>query len=204
MYRFIAACFVLLSAGIIHAQTLTAPSSSSGTQVNIQECASCSTDVALSNQPHRVERTSLDNELPSAPSATAALQPDPVVWSLTERKEPDVAPRPDPVWDKKMWAAHLVLAGSMIFDVETTHQGLAHHQCYEGNDSLRQAPSRAELYKDNLLQFVPVVFMDWLGAASGRAAHLPRWAWKSIGYIGPTYGSAVHIRGAISWYTNCW
>ena len=103
-----------------------------------------------------------------------------------------------------MWAAHIILAGSMIFDTETTHQGLAHHQCVEGNTDLLRHPSRSELYTDDLLQFAPEVVMDSLTALAGRAAHLPRWAWKPIGYIGPVYGSIVHFRGGISWYANCW
>lgn len=103
-----------------------------------------------------------------------------------------------------MWAANIFLAGATIFDIEMTHEGIAHHKCVEGNLDLARHPSRGELYFDNVKAFAPMVLMGGLGALSGRAAHLPRWAWKTLGYIGPGYGSTIHLRGGIHWYTRCW
>lgn len=196
------ALLALLTSGVTQAQTLTSPSQPAGTETH--ECTSCSPDVVLSSQPAQFERSMRTSDLPEAPSATVSIKPDSAGWNLTTVNQPEAPPQREPVWDKKTWAAHMFLAGSMIFDVETTHQGLAHHQCIEGNSNLAGHPSRSELYLDNLEQFAPMVVMDWLGSATLRAGHLPRWAWKSIGYAGPIYGGFRHIQGGIHWYTRCW
>lgn len=202
MHYVVITFLLLLSPGISQAQTLTIPSESSGKETQIQPCTNCSTALAFSNQPSGAVPRVRSGELPDAPSSSDSLEP--VAWSLTELKQPEPAPRLDRVWDKKTWAAHIVLASSMIFDVEMTHEGIAHHRCEEGNSDLKAHPSRSELYLDNLEQFAPIVVMDWLGSATLRHGHLPRWAWKSIAYFGPVYGSTMHIKGGVEWYTRCW
>jgi hypothetical protein len=130
-------------------------------------------------------------------------------WNLAAPTAPSkqltpVAPRSQPLWDKKALAAQAFLAGSMIFDVEATHQGIAHHKCEEGNLELQRHPSRGELYLDNLEQFAPMVLMEGLSAMALRHAHLPRWAWKTMLYAGPIEGSPGHIRAGTKWLTQCW
>jgi hypothetical protein len=202
MPYFVVGFLFLFSSLISQAQTLTMPSQLDRSSPDTQECATCSADVPLSARQQLAESSVQSSPLPDAPSATVSLQPG--TWSLSEAKQSAAPARPDPVWDKKMWAAHIILAGSMIFDVEMTHQGVAHHQCVEANTNVPRQPSRSELYLDNLKQFAPLVVMDWLGSAAERAGHLPRWVWKPMGYAGPIYGSVVHIRGGLSWYTRCW
>jgi hypothetical protein len=145
--------------------------------------------------------------LPDDPGATLQSG-DPQVhfqWQLGIPMDEQVSRAPRlPIWDKKMWAAHMVLASSMIFDTEVTHEGVAHHRCEEGNSDLRKHPSRGELYVDNLLQFAPITVMDWLGAKAARNGHIGRWFWKSLGYMDPAWGSVVHFRGGVQWLTNCW
>jgi hypothetical protein len=204
MYYVLVASLFLLSAGISYAQTLISPSRSSSTEMQIQQCANCPSDLAASDQPSRVEPSMRTGDLPSAPSGLPSLKPDPVVWNLAELKQPEAALRPDPIWDKKAWGAQIFLAGAMVVDVEATHQGIAHHKCVEGNSGLNRYPSRSELYLDNFEQFAPIVLIDGLSALAFRHAHLPRWAWKATLYGGPIYGSAVHLKGGTEWLTQCW
>ena len=202
--HYVLASLLLLTTTISHAQTLTTPSQSSSTATQIQQCADCPPELAISSQPSRVEPSMRTGELPSAPSAVPSLKPDPVVWNLTELKQPEAALRPDPIWDKKAWGMQIFFAGSIIFDVEATHQGIAHHRCVEGNSALRQKPSRGELYLDNLEQFAPTVFVNAMGVLAVRHAHLPRWAWKAMAYGGPVYPITMHLKGGIDWFTRCW
>ncbi len=200
-----AACLLLLPGPFSHAQKTVGTADSAKSEIHSQPCINCSTAVAPSPEQNGAEPTVPNSELPDAPSSTTLARQDTFVWSLTEpTKQPNPAPPPVPIWDKKMWAANIFLAGATIFDVESTHQGLAHHMCVEGNSDLNNKPSRGELYLDNLEQFAPVVVMGGLTALSGRAAHLPVWAWKALRYIGPIYGSTIHLRGGIRWYTRCW
>jgi hypothetical protein len=166
-----------------------------------------STEIAPSGEQSEARTSVLSVEVPNAPGFEISEARDPFVLGLTDNnKEPRALPPPVrvPVWDKKTWAAHVILASSMIFDVEMTHEGIAHHRCEEGNSDLNAHPSRSELYLDNLEQFAPIVVIDWLGSAAFRAHHLPRWARMSIGYLGPSIGSAKHIKGGVDWYTKCW
>lgn len=196
-YQLVAFLLLLLITEVC-AQTLQAPSEACNEGSPV--CGNDSRHDAVTEQGSASPKQT--PELPDAPSARLVAKPE--VWDLAEKTAPAVPPRLDPIWDKKMWAAHLALAGSMIFDVEMTHQGLAHHQCVEGNDNLSLRPSRSELYIDNLKQFGPIVFMDWLGTAAVRNGHLPRWIWKPMGLAGPIYSSIVHIKGGLAWYTRCW
>jgi len=196
--------FILsLSSIVSQAQTLTIPSFPSRPEAAIERCVDCDTHVAPS-ESNQVEPSVRASESPDAPSAIPSMTLEPPAWNLAEPKTSALATRRDPVWDKKMMAAHLFLVGSIVFDVEATHQGIAHHMCVEGNTNLNRKPSRGELYLDNLEQFAPVVVMDGLTALAGRSAHLPRWAWKALGYVGPVYGSTMHLRGGIQWLTQCW
>ena len=165
------------------------------------------TDSALSGERIEARQSLPYAAIPDAPGFDVSEAREPFVLGLTDNSKAPIAPSVparEPVWDKKMWAAHFVLASSMIFDVEMTHEGIAHHRCVEGNSDVRSYPSRSELYLDNLKQFAPIVVMDWLGSAAFRAHHLPRWARMSLGYLGPGIGSAKHFKGGIDWYTKCW
>jgi hypothetical protein len=193
-------CFLLLPCLFSQAQTLNAAEGDTGEAFYSQPCTTnCVTEQ------DEAEPAVRNDEVPDAPSATTLARQDTFVWPLTEpTKQPTTAPPPVPIWDKKILAANIFLAGATIFDIEMTHEGIAHHKCVEGNLALSRQPSRGELYFDNLQQFVPVVVISGLTALSGRAAHLPVWFWKTMEYMGPVYGSTIHLRGGIHWYTRCW
>ena len=199
------ACFLLLPCLLSQAQTTTGAAEVHNRKIDSQPCTNCATDPAIYDEQDGADRTVPNSELPDAPSSTGPARQDTFVWSLTEpTKQPNAAPPPVPIWDKKVLAANIFLAGTTIFDIEMTHEGIAHHKCVEGNLALTRHPSRGELYFDNLQQFVPVVVISGLTALSGRAAHLPVWFWKTMEYMGPVYGSTIHLRGGIHWYTRCW
>ena len=191
-------CFLLLTCSFTEAQT------SSAGDADKPECSDCRS--ALSKEQNGLLKVP-SRELPEAPSSTSLANKDAFVWSLTPddpTKQSDTAPRPAPIWDKPMWAATIFQAGATIFDIEMTHEGVAHHKCVEGNLSLARHPSRSELYLDNLEEFAPAVVLNGLGVLGLRAAHLPRWYWRTAGYFSPVYGSTIHLRGGIHWYTRCW
>lgn len=200
----VACCSLIFSCPFSRAQgTIASPNAvQSDTQ---STCARCSPKLAPLKDQNDAELSATNRVLPDSPGSTVPAMPDTFVWSLTEpTQQPTMAPPRVPIWDKKMWAANIVFAGAIIFDVESTHQGIAHHRCVEGNTDLSKKPSRGELYGNNLEVFIPIVVMAASGALAGRSAHLPRWAWKAMGYIGPGIGTFKHLSGGIHWYTRCW
>jgi hypothetical protein len=205
------ACLSLLHSGLGQGQALDSlPAPEQRNQA--KTCTSCSPNTG----PPRATAddssviTNLDasagatNGLPDAPSARFSTPSIPFEWDLGHQTQQAITPPPRiPIWDKKMWAAHIVFAGATLFDAEVTHEGLANHRCAEGNIDLGPSPSRKELYMDNLLlQFVPETLFDWVGAVGVRAAHAPRWAWKPVGYEGAALGTVVHLRAGIQWFTH--
>lgn len=60
------------------------------------------------------------------------------------------------------WSAQGLAVASSVADIEITHQGLAHHNCVEGNDELPQHPSRGHLYAYTFAFTGPVVGFDLL------------------------------------------
>jgi len=197
MSSLVAVCLFLVPANPGQAQTLSNPSPPGTT---IDNCEGCFTDVPYTPST-KVGLPAETNDLPDAASSSVSFQPE--SWNLADVQQP-TRPRRDPIWDKKMWAAHLIETASMVFDVEMTHQGLAHHMCVEGNSDLSRHPSRGELYTDNLYPLAGADVMDWLLAMAGRHAGLPRWFWKPLGYMGPVYGTFLHIQGGVEWRTRCW
>lgn len=111
--------------------------------------------------------------------------------------------RPPPIWDKQMWITHAVYVGSIVFDVEVTHQGLAHHVCQERNPDVGPQPSRSTLYFNTLAkEAAPIILADWLSEAAIRALHEHRWFGKAVGSTGAITGTIIHLRGGIEWYTH--
>jgi hypothetical protein len=180
----------------------------------LEDHASCATCQAAENvlpaisservAAFRELERSTKHDFPDNPSVQLSTTSTPFSWNLDQpATHLKSIPRPLPVWDKQMWLVHGVFAGATVFDIEVTHEGLAKHKCVEGNLELGQHPSRKDLYVDSFLEeFVPETFFDWLGAAGARAAHEPRRWWKSIGYIGATGGTIVHVRGGMQWFTH--
>ena len=110
-------------------------------------------------------------------------------------KMPKVAITKTVVLSKKFLAAHTVYLGSIVYDAELAHQGLAHHRCVEENTNLGIHPSRGEFYAKSLLVFGAVSGLDWFIAKTG-IRYLP--------YIGPATGTAIHLTGGSKWLADCW
>jgi hypothetical protein len=102
--------------------------------------------------------------------------------------------RPRKLFTKPFLAAHAVFLASTVFDIEVTHQGLAHHMCVEQNGSSPR-PSRGDLYKIHLLEFAAFTGMDTLF----QAAHF-----KGAPYVGAIVGTIKHVNGGTRWVTGCW
>lgn len=109
------------------------------------------------------------------------------------------APR-SPIFTKKFVAAHVVYLTADIFDIETTHQGIAHHKCVEGGFNGYDAhPSRGGMYAQEMPIFGVLTGLDILL----QSRHFPKAvAW--VPYMAPIYGTAVHLHGGLQWYEKCW
>jgi hypothetical protein len=114
-------------------------------------------------------------------------------WSFRNWDEPDLRSNREIMHDKVFLTAHGIWLASIVYDVELTHQGLAHHKCVErGADGY---PSRGELYTGDLIPFGVGTFLDFLFIK-----------YVSKPYILPITGatSFVHFRGGTRWLRNCW
>lgn len=140
--------------------------------------------------------TTAASGIPNAPEPGAGLAPAAVYQPNAHRAPEPAAVRDEKVFNKKFIAAHAVLLGSMVYDAELTHQGLAHHECVEANTYLGPHPSREELYRQNLLAFSAVGGLDWVAAKFIKIPYLP--------YVTPGVESVIHLRGGSKWLTQCW
>lgn len=95
---------------------------------------------------------------------------------------------------KTFWVFHGAMLASTIYDVEITHEGLAHHKCVE-NSFENQYPSRGDLYKTNLPFIAGFTVADLLLRKVGVPFGY---------YVAPAVGSFKHLRGGTKWLTNCW
>ncbi|HTV56372.1 MAG TPA: hypothetical protein VMI06_15825 [Terriglobia bacterium] len=135
--------------------------------------------------------------MPNALEPGAGLAPAAAVYQPRAHKPPEpAAVRDQKVFNKKFIAAHVALLGSIVYDSELTHQGLAHHECVEANSYLGLHPSRGELYRQNLLAFGAVGGLDWVAAKFIKIPYLP--------YVTPGVESVIHLRGGSKWLTQCW
>jgi hypothetical protein len=156
-------------------------------------------DDADLSLPFRADYGSDRSALPNAPEPPDALSfreasPLTGVYEPSRVTAPE-APARRTVWNKKLIVAHAVFLGSIVYDAELTHQGLAHHNCEEGNASLGTHPSRGELYRKNMLSFGAISGIDWFTNKT-KMRYLP--------YLGPVVGSAVHLVGGSKWLAECW
>jgi hypothetical protein len=125
---------------------------------------------------------------PESAPAAAVYEPQKPKWPLPSLERGNVV-------NKKFLLAHAAFLGSIVYDAELTHGGLAHHKCVESNPSLGTHPSRGEIYEQNMLVFSAVTGLDWV-TAKLRIRYLP--------YVSPIVGSAVHFTGGSKWLTECW
>ena len=131
--------------------------------------------------------------LPDAPSEK--MEPKKGVW------DDSVLPGPNITWrhvftDKRFLIPHLVMIGSVVFDAEITHAGIAHHKCVEGNTSLDRHPSRSELYVNSMIPALALTGLD----ALMRKGKLPFYIYDGA----PVYGTIIHMKAGSSWLGHCW
>lgn len=133
-------------------------------------------------------------QLPDAPPWTT--HPKPGFWSFGDAGGPTPLRTNYEVWHDKAWGVtQAVWLGSIVYDVELTHAGLAHHRCVEGNGILRAHPSRAALYVSNLPEYLVGTGLNWI---------MLKFVTKPLIFEMPAWGSIEHIRGGSQWLTNCW
>ena len=97
--------------------------------------------------------------------------------------------------DKTFMASEASFLGATIADSEATHQGVAHHRCREANPNLDAHPSRGSLYAFNMIPFAAVSTLNFVSM---------KYFWKPTA-LGPNaYGTIIHLKGAASWWENCW
>jgi len=127
-----------------------------------------------------------DGSLPDTPQPAMLVQPE-------HLRGTDGSPRTRPViWNKKFVVAHAAYLGAIVYDIEVTHQGLAHHKCVEGTGA-DPTPSRGQLYGKDLPVFAASAGLDWL-LAKYKIPYLP--------YVLPVAGAVVHVRGGTKWFTE--
>src|SRR5580765_2594064 len=76
----------------------------------------------------------------------------------------------DVLKSKRWWIPTVALLGASVWDVETTHAGLAHHMCVEGNHIYPPHPSRGELYREAAIENAAIIGLGFL-FTKARAPH---------------------------------
>jgi hypothetical protein len=99
------------------------------------------------------------------------------------------------VWTSKSFVlSEAGYLGAVVFDVEATHQGLAHHRCVERNGD-DPHPSRGELYRNALPEYGFSLVFGWL---------MSHYVWQPLVFELPAIGTVTHVRGGARWLENCW
>jgi hypothetical protein len=91
--------------------------------------------------------------------------------------------------------SHAIWLSSIVYDIELTHQGLAHHNCVEGNLNAGEHPGRTELYVGSIPTTALMFALDIFWT---------KYLFQPNAVIGPVIGSAYHFRGGSQWLLNCW
>lgn len=87
----------------------------------------------------------------------------------------------------------VVLPASIVYDAEVTHQGIAHHKCWEANSNLPRHPSRGQLYLYNGAFAAAEFGLDLLL----HKAHI-----HYLDNAGAVFGSIVHFQAGSTWFTK--
>jgi hypothetical protein len=109
-----------------------------------------------------------------------------------KKERPIAFEHKDKLVNRKFIIAYSVFLGSVVYDVEVTHQGLAHHKCQELNGNSR-TPSRGNLYARQL----PIFGVATALGLFMRAGRLPL-----APYAPAITGTVISIRGGTQWFTH--
>ena len=99
-----------------------------------------------------------------------------------------------------VWSSFADVAAG-TFDAEMSHEGYAHHRCYEGGQGLPKYATRGQLYVHNLPEQLAFIGFGLLLTES-RANQ-----WKGLKWMFPAsaaYPATIHIKAGLQWYTECW
>jgi hypothetical protein len=128
-----------------------------------------------------------------------ALHPEKAgFWTFRGSDDPVLRSNREAFHDKTWGVTQSIWLGTIVYDVELTHQGLAHHNCVERNwdtGSLPGHPSRGALYLSALPEYA---------AGTGLNYVMLRFFGKPLIFEFPTYAAVQHIRGGSAWLMNCW
>lgn len=112
--------------------------------------------------------------------------------------------QPPKTLTKTFLIAHGVWLASNVFDIEMTHEGVTHHRCVEGGEGISDAhPSRSEMYANDGIVFAVGTLFDWVMQRTVRREGGGK-AFFWAPYIFAGYGTALHLKGGIDWYSRCW
>jgi len=123
-------------------------------------------------------------------------------YTIDKDKLPD---NPQPrVFTKSFLIGHGVYLAANVFDIEMTHQGIAHHRCVEGGFDGERHPARGEMYAIDMtvLTFSTLVDALFKYELNQPNNHTKWLAWTPFTLAG--WGTVGHLRGGIKWYANCW
>jgi hypothetical protein len=107
---------------------------------------------------------------------------------------------------KKFIIAHSAYFGADIFDIEMTQRGLKRPCGFVegGFGGADRHPSRKEMYLTDGAIYAALFGFDtliqWAGDGDHSAAHK---AFSWVPYMGPVYGTVLHLKGGIEWYQHC-
>ena len=101
------------------------------------------------------------------------------------------------IFHDHLWqTTQAVWLSSIVYDEEVTHQGLAHHKCYEKNLFNNPNPSRWQLYRNSIPEYAFGTAFNYL---------MMRYVTKSLILGFPAIATKEHIEGGTQWFTEgCW
>jgi hypothetical protein len=131
------------------------------------------------------------------PESTTVQAPrsEPGFWSFTDGQDRAPLRTNSQAFRDKGWAVtQSVWLGAIVYDVELTHAGIAHHRCSEANGDYPH-PSRASLYLGSIPEYAVGTGFNYL---------MMRFVGKPMIFVVSGWGTVQHIRGGSAWLTNCW
>lgn len=110
---------------------------------------------------------------------------------------PEAPSKHPPVFTKTFWLAEGIHAAAISFDSYETisNEGVCG---LEGNNGFPERVSGKELAGEGLVEFGVSFGLTALLKYVGPPKHF-RWT----PYLVPAYGTALHLRGGIEWYSRC-
>ena len=173
-------------------------------------CAAQQNEVALANSgetpklsdtgkpmPLQPERSLVkEGERVILPEVPAPLEPKkPGFWTFGSWEDDHPLRTNGEILHDKTWrVTQTFWLGAIAYDVELTHQGLAHHKCVE-NSWEDPHPSRGDLYRGHIAEYAVGSGLNWL---------FMKYVSKSLTLEFPGYASAKHLQDGSRWLTDCW